>query len=218
MKIDFTKPQVVVSVGKPESGKSNSTKYFILKNAVDNKIFKFGIVFSRTKFNDDYNYIPKQFIITRYQPHILHKYMKSLEKIKKKTGKIPPNFVIIDDHQGILNRNDEILINFISSHRHYSSSCFINFQYLYGASPTLRECTTLAILFNSKGKRTINGLFENFGQLFDSYEEFKDYFLECTKEKHVAMLFISKIDDIENNYLQFKAPDMTKHKNIKLQY
>ena len=56
--IDFTTPQIVVCVGKPKRGKSNTTKYFILKNTADKKHFKFGIVFSRTaKLNEDYDYI-----------------------------------------------------------------------------------------------------------------------------------------------------------------
>jgi hypothetical protein len=47
----------------------------------------------------------------------------------------------------------------------------------------------MAFLFNSKGKRTIEALYENFGQLFDSFKEFKEYFLECTKPKYTAMLY-----------------------------
>ena len=86
--------------------------------------------------------------------------------------------------------------------------------------PTLRECTTVALLFNSKGKRTINGLFENFGQLFDNYDDFKNYFLALTKEPYVAMMYLQDIDDINNNYLYFKSPDMTQkqYKNIMLDY
>ena len=215
--IDFTEPQVIVCVGKPKSGKSVITSYFVKKYSLEG-IFKFGIVFTRTKFNNDYNYVPKKYIFTEYKPEILKKYMNGLEKMKKKKGKIPPNFVIFDDHQGILNRNDPTFINFISCHRHYKSTVFLNFQYLYGASPTLRECTTVALLFNSKGKRTLNGLFENFGQLFDNYEDFKDYFLSLTKKKHVAMMYVQDIDELKDNYLYFKAPDMSKYKKIKLQY
>ena len=38
----FETPQVVVSVGRPKKGKSNSVKWMILKNSVDNKHFKYG--------------------------------------------------------------------------------------------------------------------------------------------------------------------------------
>ena len=219
--ISFKKPQVVVSVGKPKMGKSNALRYFILKNTLNKKIFKFGIVFTRTgKMNQEYSFIPKKYIYHEYKPELLKKYMNGLEKLKKQTGKIPPNFVIFDDQQGLLNRNDPTLVNFVSSHRHYNSSCFFNFQYLFGASPLMRECTTYALLFNSKGHRTINGLYENFGMLFDKFDDFKEYFLFNTKKPYVAMLYDQNINEKQDNYKQFKAPDMSSKlwKKVKLQY
>ena len=100
--ISFHNPRIVVCVGKPRSGKSNAVRYFLLKNILNKKKFKFGIVFTRTKFNDDYNYIPEKYIYTEYKPELLKKYMNGLEKLKKKTGVIPPNFVIMDDQQYLL--------------------------------------------------------------------------------------------------------------------
>ena len=79
----------------------------------------------------------------------------------------------------------------------------------------------MAFLFNSKGKRTLEALFENFGQLFEDFKSFKAYFQQLTSEKHTAMLFIQDIDNIDENYLQFKAPspqEMKHVKNIKLAY
>ena len=216
--ISFNKPRIIVCVGKPRSGKSNAVRYFLLKNILNKRKFKFGIVFTRTKFNDDYNYIPDKYIYTEYKPELLKKYMDGLEKLKKKSGNIPPNFVIMDDQQGLLNRQDSILTNFVSSHRHFNTSCFFNFQYLFGASPLLRECTTHAILFNSKGLRTINGLFENFGMLFDNVQQFKDYFLKNTKKHYTAIMYEQSENKKKNNYKRFKAPDMTDFKNFKLQY
>ena len=216
--INFKTPQIVVCVGKPRMGKSNAVKYFLLKNMLNKKIFKFGIVFTRTKFNNDYDYIPDQYIYTEYKPELLKQYMDGLEKIKKKSGKIPPNFVIFDDQQGLLNRNDPVLVNYISSFRHYSSSLFLNFQYLFGAAPILRECTTYCLMFRSVGHRTINGLFENFGMMFDNMNDFKQYFLKNTKKKHTCILYSQKENKLKNNYKQFKAPDMSDFTDFKLQY
>ena len=216
--INFHKPKVVVCVGKPRMGKSNMVKYLLLKNMLNKKIFKFGIVFTRTKFNDDYDYIPEKYIYTEYKPEILKKYMNGLEKLKKKTGSIPPNFVVMDDQQGLLNRQDSILTNFVSSHRHFSCSFFANFQYLFGASPLLRECTTNAIMFRSVGLRTINGLFENFGMLWDNVQEFKEYFHKNTQKKYTAIMYEQKINEKDDNYKRIKAPNMKIFKNIKLQY
>ena len=85
--INFKKPQIVVCVGRPRMGKSNAVRYFLLKSILNKKIFKFGIVFTRTKFNDDYSYIPEKYIYTEYKPELLKKYMNGLEKLKKKNWK-----------------------------------------------------------------------------------------------------------------------------------
>ena len=38
---------------RTKKGKSNAVKYFVLKNAIERDIYKFGICFTRTKFNED---------------------------------------------------------------------------------------------------------------------------------------------------------------------
>ena len=193
---DFNVPQVVVCVGKPRRGKSTAVRWFVLKHTVDKKIFKYGIVFSRTgKMSKDYNYIPEDYVYEHYDPLVLNQFIDGISKLDDK----PPCFCIFDDQQGLLNRNDPTLLNFISIHRHLNCSIFFNFQYLYGSMPTLRECTTIAVLFNAKGHRTIEGLYECFGQLFNSREEFKQYFFALTSEKYVAMLYLQDEDNIEEN-------------------
>ena len=217
MKLDFTNPQIVVCIGKPKRGKTNCLKYFILKNTVDNKIFKYGIVFSKTaSFNKDYDYMPKEYIYSDFDrlSEVLEKFIDGISKLKKRE----PCFAVFDDCQGLLDRQDKTLLNFIAIHRHLNCSIFFNFQYLYGSMPTLRSCTTICVMFNAKGKRTIEGLFECFGQLFPNQNAFREYFLELTSEPYVAMLYLQDIDDIEDNYLYFKCPDMTKYKNIKLDF
>ena len=217
--INFKKAQVGVYVGRPRLGKSNAVKYHILRNTINKKpLFKFGIVFTRTKFNEGYDYIPQQYIYTEYKPSILRKYMNGLEKMKNEGKKIPRNFVIFDDQQGLLNRNDPLLTNFVSSHRHYNSSIFFCFQYLYGASPLLRECSTYAICFRSAGNRTLQGLFENFGMLFDNFNDFKKHFFKVTKKPYRAMMYIQDINELKDNYLQFKAVDMSAYNGLTLDF
>ena len=217
MSLDFKNPQVVVCVGKPKRGKSYAVRWMILKNTVDKNRFKFGIVFTKTKFNKSFDYLPDQYVFEDYDPAVLEKYLETI----KNQDTIQPSFIIFDDIQGVINANDPVLTSLIACHRHYKISIFFCFQYIYGrgSTPVLRECTTYAILFNSKGDRTLRALYENFGQLFDNYNEFKDYFLACTSEPYTAMLYIQDIDNKEDNYLQFRAPsNMDEFKNIKLDY
>lgn len=217
MQLNFKYPQVTVCVGKPKRGKSYAVRWMILKNTIDKKIFKYGIVFTKTKFNGDFNYIPDEYVYENYDPEILEQYLDGI----KQQQKIQPSFIIFDDIQGVIEANDPVLTSLIACHRHYKISIFFCFQYIYGrgSTPVLRECTTNAILFNSKGDRTLRALYENFGQLFDSYNDFKEYFLKCTSEPYTAMLYIQDLDHIEDNYLQFKAPpNMEKYKHIKLDF
>ena len=221
MELDFTNPQICVFLGKPKMGKSWALRWCILKNTIDEKIFKQGIVFTRTKFNGQMDYLPEEYVYEDYNPQILQQYLDGLKELDPKD--IEPSFVIFDDIQGLLSYSDNTLTQLVSNHRHFKISVFFCFQYIYGrgSTPVLRECTTMAFLFNSKGKRTLEALFENFGQLFDSFKEFKEYYLACTKEKHTAMLFVQDVDNIEENYLQFKAPspeEMKHAENIKLTY
>lgn len=218
--LDFTKPQVCVCIGKPSRGKSYAVRWMILKNTIDprSKIFSYGIVFSRTgKWNKDYEYIPDEYVYEDYDPTVLETYLEGIKQQKK----IKPSFIIFDDIQGVLSAFDPVLNSLVACHRHYKISLFFCFQYIYGRGsfPVLRECTSIAILFNSKGDRTLRALYENFGQLFDDFKSFKDYFLHITSEKYVGMLYVQDIDNLEDNYLSFKCPEnMDKFKHIKLDY
>ena len=82
----------------------------------------------------------------------------------------------------------------------------------------LRECTTYAIMFNSKGNRTLQGLYENFGMLFDNFNDFKKHFFKITKRKYHAMMYIQDINKLKKNYLQFKAPNMKTWDGITLDF
>ena len=101
--VSFEKPAVVVNIGACGTGKSNLFKYLLLRNILNKEpgTFKFGIVFSRTKFNKDLDFIPDKYIYTEYKPELLKKYMNGLEELKKKGKKIPPNFVCFEDQQGL---------------------------------------------------------------------------------------------------------------------
>ena len=209
--IDFSSPCIILSTGKCKSGKTNAIKYLILKNSIDKKIFNFGIVFTRTKFNSNYDYIDQKYVFQGYQVDVLKKYISNLENIMQKKGKVPPNFIIFDDLLGLLSKQNGFLNNLFACHRHTNTSIFLCTQHLKsGASTTLREIVNYAICFNSKRRDTIESLYTEFGQLFDSYDEFRKHFLSVTKEKYHAMLYNSDIEYVNDNCLTYLAPSMDK--------
>jgi hypothetical protein len=83
------KPSVLLFVGKPSKGKSNAIKWFILKHSVDIKMYNFGIVFTRTKFNEDYDYIDNRFVYGNYDQNILAQYLNNLQMYRMKNKNHP---------------------------------------------------------------------------------------------------------------------------------
>ena len=213
--VNWKDPQIVVSIGRPKKGKSNSTKYFILKNALERDIYKFGICFTKTKFNNDYNYLPEEYVYQGWDEETLQKYLNGLENMEKR----PRNFVIFEDLVSVIDRNNPTLANFISTHRHYNSDIYINSQYLYSTvnTPLFRECTSICLMFSTKMKKSIKGLYETYGQYFENENHFKDHLFNTTKEKYTAMVYLQEIDNLEDNYLKLLCPNMDKYK-LKLDY
>ena len=203
------KPQIMCFVGKPESGKSHLIKSMLYDYA-KHKYFKFGITFVRTKFNHDYDYLPDKYVYEDFDIAKLKKHITKLRDWRKKNNKkVPPNFVIFDDLLGQIDWYDEFMTNWIASFRHTSTSIFITAQYLQskgGISTVLRECTNLGLIFNTKFKNSLKGLYEAYGQLFDCYDDFVRHFQTITKQRYHCMIYKADEEDIEYNYLDFCAP------------
>ena len=213
--IDELEGGTILNLGKTNSGKSNNTKYLILKHSLDKKEFKFGIVFVSTKFNGQYDYLPEKYVYEGYQENVLKNYMESLRKMREETGKkLPKNFVIFDDLVGLLDSRDNYLTHIHTVARHTSTFFIHNIQYINAINPTIRENIELVYMYRSTTKNTINNLYENFGQLFDTYKEFKNFFLNALG-KYQALLYIQNRDN--NNYFIYKCPDMSKI-NKKINY
>ena len=211
MSLDYSYPQVTLLIGSPRKGKSNAIKYFLLNQMLnpaipDEKKYKFGIVMTGSKFNNDYKYLPQDYVFEGVDHEELDNYLEALEEMKEESDYIPPSFVCFDDLVGILSKFDGPLNNFFSKFRHYNVHLYISVQHIStGASTLLREITTKAVMFNAQGHNTINHLFESFGQSFERYRDFKDFFLEHTKEPYTAL--VRDADD--ETFSTFKAPDMS---------
>ena len=203
------KPIFVVMVGKSMKGKSYLTRYLIT-DRFQSKKFEFGLVFTKTKFNDDYAFLPEKSVKQGYNEDVLKKYIANLTKIKEKQKKVPPNFLIFDDLVGVLSNQTDFFVNFVSTVRHFNTSVFICVQYLTGKkaiTPIMREQTTHAIMFNSRTRRTLENLYESYGGLFDTLDDFKAYFMNATKEKYSAMLYLEANDERDENYITISAPE-----------
>ena len=199
--------QLFIFIGRSGRGKSHLVKYILTDRLSRNK-WNFGLVFTQSKYNRDFDFLPDDKVIP-YDEEVLKKYVNNLKRIKEKNGKVPESFIVMDDLQGMLNNQTNFMINFLSTYRHINVNLLICVQYLgsrNAISPQVREQVSHAIIFQSRTKRTLDNLYESFCGLFDSFEQFKQYFLNSTKEKYSAMLYSEHIDELEDNYKIIKAP------------
>lgn len=220
--LDLSKNACLLFVGKCNKGKTNGIKFLLQKHSLDNfkgcAKYQFGIVFTRTKFNHDYDFLPDEYVIEGYDQEILARYLQGLEDEISKGKKTPKNFVVFDDLIGLLSKNDPFLTNFLATSRHTNTHIYLATQHLKtGANTTLREVCTHGIIFNSKTFNTTQSLYECFGGLFANVKKFRKCLQETTKEPYSAMLYITDIEDINKNYLSWKAPD-TSDWNYTLKY
>lgn len=200
--------KLFVLIGKSFRGKSYLMRYILTDWLSTGKV-KFGLVFCKTTFNNDFtSFLPQDKVIEGYNEEILKKYVENIKNIIKNNGSIPPSFIVFDDLSGVLNGSDWFN-NFVCTFRHFNIHIFIATQYLTGrnaVSTVMREQTNFAIMFQSRTKNTLDNLYKNFGGLFPSFEDFKEYFLQATKQQYTAMLYSEHIDELEDNYKTIIGP------------
>jgi len=206
--------QLFVLVGKSERGKTHFLKWLMMdqmfraKNPV-----KTGIAFVGTKFKGSYGFLPQDRVFEGYNPAILKQYISNLKKEFEEKGKLEPSFLICDDLLGILNNDESWFNNFMGTFRQYNITMYVAVQYLTGRhaiSPTMREQTSYCIMFNSKTNKTIGHLYENYGQLFPSKQDFQDYYWDNTEPSkvgpYVCIVYKESEDRLEENYIPMRAP------------
>lgn len=203
------KPQVFIMVGKPESGKSHLVKSMIYDYQKAG-YFKFIIAYVRTKFNHDYDYLPDQYVYESFDEDRLMKHIDKMREWRKKNNKpLPPNLVIFDDLLGDIDWYSPRMTNWLCSFRHTNTSIIMTAQYLMGSksvSTCLRECSNVAFIFNSKFKNSLKALYDAYGQLFPSYDDFCERFQHTTSTKYQCLVYDASVETLEDNYIAFSAP------------
>ncbi|ETO03166.1 hypothetical protein RFI_34243 [Reticulomyxa filosa] len=154
---------------------------------VHNHYFHFGMVFTGTKYDNEYDYLPDDKVVEGWNEQVFQKYVKFLEEKKKEFGdNFPPNFIILDDLIGKLTKSP-MFTNFICCIRHMNCTLIMCTQYLRKATSTeLRENIDMAFIFGTKFGLTIDGLFEAFGALFGDPKEFQRVLSSVAKEPYAC--------------------------------
>lgn len=208
------KPEIIVLLGRPASGKSYCIKSMIYNLAKSQ--MKFGLCICPTAFNGDYSYLPDKWVWDEYEEERLEAYVMRLrEKCKK--GPLPPNFVILDDLLGKINWNSKFWTSWIATFRHTNTTLLISAQSLKGkgTSTLLRDCTSRAMMYYTNFKSAVEGLFDAYGQIFPNLEEFKKAFRQMTREKHQCMVYVNNQDSFDESYFSLIAAPVG---DFKLEY
>jgi hypothetical protein len=206
-------PKVWVLVGSCASGKTYMLKYIQYLYGTQ-KHFKFGITFTATGFTGDYKWAPDRSVM-KYDEAYFEKYIDNLKR-KVEEGvaqngegwKLPHNYVVFDDNNGLL-ASSPFMINFISTHRHTSTSIFILSQLLTAkgsVNTTMRNNTSFALMWPSNNLKAVKGLHENYGGMM-THKEFKAALDTCRDRKYSCLVLKNAADHrtISEQFTTIKA-------------
>jgi len=205
--IPLNKPFFLIIAGKPGSGKSHLIKFIMMINHPNysNDPFEYGIVFTKTKFNGNYDdYIPDKLVHCMYNEQIL----ANLLKMQADTQGAHRAFLILDDCLEERAFRSQLFTDLCTQFRHYNISFILSTQYIYKVPPTLRECSTGAIMFRQTTDASMDALWRSFGQWFGKCQDFKQYLLENTGD-HKFIFFqpeTSHEETIDEVYKVMKSP------------
>jgi hypothetical protein len=204
-------PGLIIVCGLQGSGKSFLIRYIMHENQ---KKFNWGIVFSNTAFTDKgFDYIPREFIHSRYDHSALLN-LKTLHERLINEGKEPSAFVIFDDCLYGKQWSDPEFLSLLTQLRHYRITCIISCQYPQSIPPMIRTNAFQVAIFSMTTKRALVALYESYGQLFDSYEQFKKFLLE-NSANHAFLWYDARnsTTTVDGRYSVLKAPaDIPKFK------
>lgn len=197
---------IYVFTGSPRSGKTFLIKSLLYQYAKE-KYFKFGLVFSGTKFTGQFSCVPEKYIRDKWDDAFFEDYLARLRKLKLE-GKLQPNFLILDDMIGkLVGSSSNVLQNLISCYRWYDMTIFISTQYLSAglATTLLRECATYAFMFRSHIRNSIKALYESFGYQCENQDIFQEMFNQATDEQYYCLLAVLNESKEKDCYRSFKA-------------
>lgn len=207
--MEIKTPFVGTIVGKPGSGKSHLVRYICHTMQCKKKKDRFSIivVFTKTKFNNAYDWVPDQWVHENYSKKVLSRIMR-LQKRIRENGLTPPHLLLIfDDCLNNKAYQQQIFSDLIYNRRHYNISILFCTQYLAGTVPTfMREGTDLAFIFKQFSKNSLDGVFNSWGHLsFGNYYAFQNYMNAL--EKYDFITIDTRTDNVDEQKNIMRCPE-----------
>lgn len=212
---------LMLLIGKSGSGKTQMIKtlmYYLYNHPDEKKRVHFTLGFCKSKsMNDDFSFIKDQkYIFEDYDENVFVKYFENLQKIKEEKGYVPRNVVILDDQVAIMGSSNDKFQSILSRYRHFNthiliSSQIVNSSHGSGLTPMLKTQCTYVCAFRDLSKQTNESLFNYFGDGFENWKQFRDFYKEMTEELYSFLLIRTKKRELDDIYMSLKFPVIPKN-------
>lgn len=205
-RINFETPGLHFVFALQGGGKSHLLRYLMY---MTRKHYDFGIVFSNTGFiTTNFEYIAdRSFIHLKYSDEVLCELMRIMRE-RKEAGKPVKTFVIFDDCIAKPQWHSPHLQALCTQVRHYDCTVIITTQHVTNVLPIFRGNAWKVFMFQTMAKATLNALYEGYGQLFESPEDFKAFYKKGTGGKHQFVMYDARASStvIAERYLVARCP------------
>ena len=198
-------PAVFAMVGAPKSGKTHCMKHLLIHYLMSGDL-QFGIVFTGTKFSNQFDFIVDDVIISGFDPSALKTFLRKLKDYRTKTGKPAKAFIVFDDMVGQVPWETSLILHLFTTYRWYGLSIFLSTQYIYKINPTVRTVADYAFIWAQDNKRCYDAIYESFGLSFDDFKTFKDNLDAIVEEQYACMLYNKEERKVDKRYMAYKAP------------
>lgn len=215
LNLDFEKHFILNIFGVCSSGKSECLKY-ILYYYAQKKKFDHMLLFTNTSFNNQYDYIPEQYIHPAYDEEIIKNYME-LQRNFIAEGKKSNAVIVFDDCLGLDHFASRTFLTLASQFRQFHISIIICSQSVSAIPLNIRNLAQYAIIFRFEAERVIKACYESFGVLCDNWQEFKQMLIKATSQKY-HFLFYDRMKSIDGKEKAYKSLKCPKVDNFKLDF
>lgn len=203
-KTTFPTRTIYTLCGTPKGGKSHLLEH-ILKTLLCNGALKFGIVFTGTKFNNGYNWLPDERVYGEFDLDVLERWLAFLVKVKK-AGKEVNSFIVFDDCISSLPLTNKRWRQFLIAYRHYGLTLFFTTQATNLSDTLLRAQTEHAFIFAQHNKRQFEASYDWVGGLFETIKEWRAFLNKHTGNYNAVWWRREAPAEKSKKYWSFKAP------------
>lgn len=164
-------PSLLLINSPQGGGKSHLIRYIMYQNR---KRFDYGVVFSNTLFEDDsFDYIDDKYVHPEYNPDVVTKLMEIQSKNQAKNA-----FCVFDDCIDAAQFKCPKLKQLCTQLRHYRITVIFATQYANLLPSWMRTNAMGVVIFRTDSESNLMALRKEYGQLFDSFNEFKNYIIK----------------------------------------